>query len=75
LDAKWLLADGDQKKRENPTADLDAISQLQKRELAEHMENYSTANQKKLDKLFAALQLSVVLLAVEAVGFMLDLTT
>jgi hypothetical protein len=39
------------------------------------MEDYYASNEKKLDSLFVLLQLSVVLLAVEALGFMLDLTT
>lgn len=51
------------------------VVQAQKRQLAEHMEDYFVQNEAKLDRLFLLLQASVVLLAVEAGGFLLDLTT
>lgn len=70
LDANWILQDGDKKQDESGTD----VVQRQKRELAEHMEIYYTQNQKKIDKLVILLQVSVILLVVEAAGFMFDLT-
>jgi hypothetical protein len=64
LNAKKLLVDGENQE-----------VQQQKRELAEYMEDYYVSNETKLERLFELLQFSVVLLAVEASGFMLDLTT
>jgi hypothetical protein len=39
------------------------------------LEDYYVANENKIVRLFALLQMSVILLALEAAGFMLDLTT
>lgn len=69
LDANWILREA--------TKDGDAdtgVGHRQKRELTGYMETYYGENQAKLVKLFKLLQLSVVLLIVEAAGFMLDLT-
>lgn len=71
LNARWLLADADKR----ADSYLSTATQQQKRELVGYMEDYYVANEKKMVKLFTLLQLSVVLLSVEAVGFMLDLTT
>lgn len=54
---------------------MDKDPQQQKRELAGYMEDYYVNNESKIERLFVALQISVVLLALEASGFMIDLTT
>ena len=50
------------------------VAQLQKRNLAEYMEDYYADNQTRVDKLVMLLQVSVILLVLEAAGFMFDLT-
>jgi len=70
LDAKWILRDADEKSRESRSD----VAQLQKRDLAEYMEVYYEENQTRIDKLVMLLQVSVILLVLEAAGFMFDLT-
>jgi hypothetical protein len=73
LDAKSLLTYAAEEAEAG--ADLRRITQQQKREQAECLDDYYCANEKKLRRLQFLLLLSVVLLALQALGFTLDLTT
>lgn len=45
------------------------------RDLAKHMENYYGTNEPKIERLFSLLQAAIAALAIEAMAFILDLTT
>ncbi len=66
LRADKLLADYADAGKDGPTT---------QRELATHMENYYGLNEPKIERLFALLQAAIAALGIEAVAFILDLTT
>lgn len=71
LSSTWILEDGDKTGAVSDPAKLPE----QRRRLTTFMQQYYDENDKKLDRLYRLLALSVAALAVEALGFMLDLTT